>query len=163
MELASGSYEERPLPAARGGAAAAGHGADAALVQPQAIQHDGGDVPLRAGHVPPVGGEDGGDVGLQCVRHGQQEAVLLLRGGGAQRGPRGLCLLQKLNGGHFTALPVRNLVPAGLPSAMSYSTSGAAPLAMTISQPAAVAMAAARSFVTMPPVPRPVLLSSASV
>ena len=34
---------------------------------------------------------------------------------------------------------------------------------MTISQPASVAMAAARSLVIMPPVPKPVLLSSARV
>ena len=146
-----------------GGANAVGHGADAPLVQPQTIQHDGGDMPLRVRHILPVGVEDGGDVELQRVRHGQQEAVFLLLTGGAQCGPRGLRPLQKLYGGHITALPVRNLVPTGLPSAMSYSTSGLLPLAMTISQPAAVAMAAARSLVTMPPVPRPVLLSSASV
>ena len=145
------------------GADAVSHGADAALVQPQAVQHHGGDVALSISHVLRVGGENGGDMGLQCISHGQQETVFLLRRGGAQCGPRGPGFLQKLDGGHFTALPVRNLVPAGLPSAMSYSTSGAAPLAMTISQPAAVAMAAARSFVTMPPVPRPVLLSSARV
>ena len=146
-----------------GGANAVSHGADTPLVQPQTVQHNGGDIPLRVRHVLPVGLKNGGDMRLQRVRHGQQEAIFLLLTGGAQCGPRRLRPLQKLHSCHITALPVRNLVPTALPSAMSYSTSGLLPLAMTISQPAAVAMAAARSLVTMPPVPRPVLLSSASV
>ena len=88
----------------RGGADAVGHSADAALVQPQAVQHHGGNVPLRVRHVLRVGGQNGGGALLQRIGHRQQQSVFLLRRRGAQRRPRGLCLLQKLDSGH-TAPP----------------------------------------------------------
>ena len=47
----------------------------------------------------------------------------------------------------------RKRVPTGFPSTMSYRQSGSAPLAMTMGMPCCVTRRAARSFVTMPPVP----------
>ena len=149
----------------RRGPDAVGHGADAALVQPQAVQHHGGDVPLGVGHVLRVGGEDGGACGPPAHRPWPAGARFFSsrrqrRSARATRlwfsaearwwsfhGPP----CEKSGAGGLSLGDVVEHLRRGAVGDDHFAAGGGGDLA------------AARSFVTMPPVPRPVPLSSARV
>ena len=141
---------------------ALGHTVQPFAVQGKAVQHHLRDVAAGGVQVGGVGAEDGRAVGgvIQSVRHAQQGAVAL-GGAGNANGALGIAGGgQDLLCGHGAASfqwargRAANRVPAASPSAILYSSSGWAPLAMTISTPSAVTIWAARSLVAMPPVPR---------
>ena len=91
------------------------HPGNALLCQLQSVQHDRGDMRLRGFHVQCVRAENCVLPGNQCVRHGDQRGVLLLRG---QASDFPFCRL----GGFqhfFHKRSSENVVPTAFPSRMS--------------------------------------------
>ena len=95
------------------------HSSDAALIQPQPVQHHIGNVAPGRFQIRFVAGQDLRRVFHEAVRHGGQEAVFRLRVRVPEGAPSGFRFPNDIQCGHLLTFFAKNRVPMGSPSAMS--------------------------------------------
>ena len=110
QHLADGIRQRGDLPHA------VSHGVYARLRQAEAVKHDFGNMTRRSLQILGIGRKNGAAVCGNGVSHGEYGPVFLLAVQPGQLAACGLCLLQKLQCCHTSALLPRNLVPMDLPS-----------------------------------------------